>query len=119
MFKANHKEIKGIAVNKKGNHWELDFDELSKLSNGHKGFMEKVQRCFEQNNDKCWFYNIKVFSWQTTSLISIHEQPWVGIAFRMAGSITYFACCPDGKENSFVVEASYNEAFIAQMAEML
>lgn len=117
MFPKNYREVPGIASKDK-QHWQLNINLLAELAKGHKTFLEEVQECFEENRHGSWLYNIKVFSFESRQFPADPPVPWIAIAFRLASSVAYFACCADGLEDNFVVEGHYNQTFIAQMAEM-
>ncbi|HBV87058.1 MAG TPA: hypothetical protein DEF42_10495 [Desulfosporosinus sp.] len=117
MYQKKYLEVEAI-VEKTKNGWKIDFKKLGDLANGHRAFMEAVRRCYKENEGMSWLYGIKVFSWEKKPGAG-GFKPWLGVAFRTANSVSYFACCPDGVESNFIVEAHYNEDFVAQMAEIL
>lgn len=97
----------------------------SELCNNHKDFISIVRRCLSENEENGWLCGIKVFKWEKRAGAESCHQ-WVGVAFRMAKSVSYFACnamhfdsCSDNYRTPFVIQTHYNEDFVSQMAEML
>lgn len=115
-YKKAYRELPEIVSQVKGK-WSIDFAKLSEITNQHEVFIEKVRAEFGRlaKDGSYWLKNIKVFLDETDPI-----TPSVGIAFRTLAYVSYLSCSTKHKEGQpYVLEASYNEVYISQMAEVL
>ncbi|MNW32214.1 hypothetical protein D3C74_91530 [compost metagenome] len=115
---ASKENVKGVLSGKSGRPgWMINFEKLSKLTNGHPEFLEKVKVFIE--NDILSVYNAAVYR----SFSDDHhgnKTEHIAIVFDVVDTyIKILSCCVDHEQQPYVFETSFNKSYVWSMATML
>lgn len=96
--------------------WEINFDLLSKITNGHPEFLKEVKEFWEKENVRNNIYNVAVYRRHPKD-----GREKISIVFDVIDNhIALFSCDTNYNDgHSYVLSASYNKSFVWDMATML
>lgn len=115
---AQKESVKGILSGRAGRTgWEINFDGLSKITNGHTEFLEKVKLFADKDWDVV--YNAAVYrSFSDDGRGNQSEN--IAIVFDVMDTyIKIISCRVDHEQQPYVFEESFNKSYVWSMATML
>ncbi|CAH8248460.1 hypothetical protein WJ0W_007128 [Paenibacillus melissococcoides] len=115
---ASKENVKGVLSGKSGRTgWTINFEELSRITNGHPEFLEKVKAFTEM--DLGGVYKAAVYR----SFSDDHhgnKSEHIAIVFDVVDTyIKILSCRVDHEQQPHVFETSFNKSYVWSMATML
>ncbi|MCP1312069.1 hypothetical protein [Paenibacillus tyrfis] len=120
---AEKEIVKGVLTGEAGKSgsWEIDFNELSRITNGHPEFLSKVKEFAEK--DLSWVYNAQVHRTKyPADKFRKEASEHISVVFDVGDTyIKIISCNINYKDSNepYVLDTSYNKSYVWSMATML